>query len=121
MNKSADPFKNYGRPIALLTIILLVESATLPAAEFDQSHAAFDAVLKDYVKSGRVNYRGLNEHRQGLESYLDQLATLPKSEFARWNEKEQTALLINAYNAFTLRLIIDHYPVKSIKDIGNVL
>jgi len=38
---------------------------------------------------------------------------VPESEFARWNQSQQIAFLINLYNAATLRLIIDHYPVKA--------
>ncbi|EEF59972.1 DUF547 domain-containing protein [Pedosphaera parvula] len=107
----------------LFTILLLVLSLTefVQAAEFDHSHQHFDRVLKQYVKNGLVNYAGLKTHPQELNSYLDQLASVPEDEFARWNENQQMAFLINLYNAATLRLIVDHYPVKSIKDIGGVL
>src|SRR5262249_32622548 len=91
------------------------------AAEFDRSNAAFDSVLKMYVRNGRVNYREVKAHREVLDDYLDKLAAVPKSELTKWTEKEQISFLVNVYNAFTLRLIIDHYPVKSIKDIGTVL
>lgn len=117
---SQGPSSNYRGAVLLLAIILLIPTG-LTAAGFDKSHAAFDEVLKEYVKNGRVDYRGLKTHRQGLDNYLDQLASVPKSEFAKWNQNEQMAFLINAYNAFTLRLILDHYPVKSIKDTGSVL
>jgi hypothetical protein len=36
-----------------------------------------------------------------------------------WSESAQLAYWINVYNAFTIKLIIDHYPVESIKDIGS--
>jgi hypothetical protein len=91
------------------------------AAEFDQSHAQFDAVLKKYVKNTRVDYAGLKAHPQDLNRYLDQVAAVSKAEFKKWNEPQQIAFLSNAYNAYTLRLIIDHYPLKSIKDIGSFL
>ncbi len=41
-------------------------------------------------------------------------------DFKRWTEPQQLAFLINAYNAYTLQRIIDHHPVKSIKDIGGL-
>lgn len=46
---------------------------------------------------------------------------MPESAFQKWTRGQQMAFYINLYNAATLKLVIDHYPVKSIKDIGNVL
>jgi len=94
--------------------------ASASAADFDQSHRLFDKVLKAHVKNGLVDYTALKAGRADLDTYLDQVAAVPESEFARWNQSQQIAFLINLYNAATLRLIIDHYPVKSIKDIGGV-
>lgn len=91
------------------------------AADFDQSHAIFDGVLKQYVKNARVDYALLKAHPQDLNCYLDQVAAVSKAEFKKWSEPQQIAFLSNAYNAYTLRLIIDHYPLKSIKDIGNII
>lgn len=99
----------------------LVASVSARAAEFDQSHAIFDQVLKTCVKNARVNYTFLKSHPQELDRYLAQVAAVGETEFQGWREKQQIAFLINAYNAQTLRLILDHYPVKSIKDIGSFL
>jgi hypothetical protein len=66
-----------------------------------------------------VDYRGLKADRKPLDHYLDTLAGVSQSTFAGWTQSEQLAFLINLYNATTLKLIIDHYPVKSIKDIGS--
>ena len=102
---------------------LALGSATLAspvaAAGFDQSHAIFDGVLKQYVKNARVDYASLKAHPQDLDRYLNQVAAVSKAEFEKWSEPQQIAFLINTYNAYTLRLIIDHYPLKSIKDIGG--
>jgi hypothetical protein len=57
---------------------------------------------------------------QALESYLDGLSAVQEAQFNAWTESQQLAFLINLYNAATLKLIADHYPVKSIKDIGNL-
>jgi hypothetical protein len=107
----------------LLTILPLILLGTFvgAAADFDQSHAAFDAVLKRYVKNGRVDYRDLKADRGPLDGYLDQLASVPVPSFKQWSQPQQLAFLINAYNAFTLGLILDHYPVKSIKGTGSIL
>ncbi|GAB4107915.1 MAG: VTT domain-containing protein [Phycisphaeraceae bacterium] len=79
-------------------------------------HSRFDAVLNKYVspEGGWVDYAGLAKDQNNLNAYIESLATAPIDDLGR---NERLALLINAYNAFTLRLILDHYPVRSIKDI----
>jgi len=89
------------------------------AVEFDHTHALFNNVLVQYVKDARVDYASLETHPQELNRYLDQVAAVSEPEFKRWDESQQIAFLSNAYNAYTLRLIIEHYPVESIKDIGG--
>ena len=102
--------------VALCFAMLTLRSI---AADFDQSHAIFDGALKQCVKNARVDYAALIAHPQDLNRYLDQVASVSKTEFKKWSEPQQIAFLSNAYNAYTLRLIIDHYPLKSIKDIGR--
>ncbi len=111
--------KLFARFLVGIPLVLTVLSRG-QAAEFDQSHSVFGPVLKAYVKDARVNYSALKSQPQELDRYLAQVAAVSEPEFKRWNEKQQIAFLINAYNAYTLRLIVDHYPVKSIKDIGGV-
>ncbi len=48
------------------------------------------------------------------------MSKIGKQEFNAWNKDMQLAYLINLYNAQTLKLIIDNYPVDSIKDIGSL-
>ncbi len=79
----------------------------------------FDPILKKHVVDGRVDYRGLKADSQLLETYLQQAGAVPESEFNTWAEKQQLAFLINLYNAATLQLVVDHYPVKSIKKIKH--
>ena len=76
-----------------------------------------NTVLKHYVTDGRVDYLGLKAEPAPLTDYLKQAGAIPEAEFKAWDEKEQLAFLINLYNASTLQLIVDHYPVKSIKKI----
>lgn len=94
---------------------------TAPAAEsFDQRHARFGRVLTTFVKDGLVDYAKLKAAPGELDAYLREVAAVPAAEFARWAEADRLALLINLYNAQTLRLIINHYPLKSIRDIGTL-
>ncbi len=78
-------------------------------------HSAFDRVARAYVdERGFVDYASLNENAADLDAYLAVLADAP---FARLDRDGKLALLINAYNAFTLRLILENYPVDSIEAI----
>jgi len=80
-------------------------------------HSAFDALLRKHVDGdGWVDYEGLRKDAAALDSYI---ASVGQAPFASLGRDEKLSLLINAYNAFTLRLILDHYPVKSIKDIPS--
>lgn len=88
--------------------------------EMDQSHAAFTVILKKHIKNNKVDYAGLKKNPGELTAYLNTLAAVPESTFKKWNRDQQMAFLINLYNAATLKLIVDHYPVKSIKDIGSI-
>jgi hypothetical protein len=89
------------------------QSGTKPVA-----HDAFTTILQKYVDvSGNVNYSGLRNDPTALTTYLEQLSDNPPND--QWTKQEQLAYWINVYNAFTLELILNHYPVTSIKDIGS--
>ena len=85
------------------------------------SHQAFDELLKKHVtKDGIVNYKGFIQEKAKLDKYLDLLSNnAPDRE--KWSKDEQLAYWINAYNAFTVKLIVDNYPTKSIRDLGPKL
>ena len=78
-------------------------------------HSAFDALLKQHVdEHGFVDYAGLASDASKLDGYI---AALRGAPFDALGRNEKLAFLINAYNAFTLRLILDNLPIDSIKDI----
>ena len=104
----------------IASIALLAGATGAMAQSFDHSHAAFDVVLKAHVSDGQVNYRALKAAPAELNGYLDTLAAVREPEFKTWSEAQRIAFLANLYNAATLKLIVDHYPVKSIKDIGSI-
>lgn len=82
------------------------------------SHAAFDSILQQYVSAkGRVNYKGLKAHKSDLDAYCQTLSENPVQE--DWSREEQMVYWINAYNAFTLQLIVTHYPIKSILNLDG--
>ncbi len=105
--------------IALMVFMfLLIWTGRAWAADFDQTYSGYDALLKTYVKNGRVDYQGLKADPASLNRYLDSAAAVSLAQFNKWSESERLAFLINLYNGSTLKLIIDHYPLESIKDIG---
>jgi len=78
----------------------------------------WNQLLSKYVmENGDVNYQGFLGERKLLDKYLVQISNNPPSKNASINE--QMAYWINAYNAFTIKLIIDNLPLKSIKDIAG--
>lgn len=90
--------------------------AALPEAAPDAGiHAPLDRLLGAHVADGRVSYRCLKRDEAVLDGYL---ATLAGTDPAALPAEERLALWIDAYNAFTLKLILGHYPgIASIKDI----
>jgi hypothetical protein len=110
------------RPAALLffSALLWAAGAMADAVAFDAAHPGHDALLKRFVVDGRVDYQGLKDDGAALERYLEGLAGVSGATFNAWAESERLAFLINLYNAATLKLIVDHFPVKSIKDIGSI-
>lgn len=81
------------------------------------NHSDWDGLLRKNVsENGNVDYKGFKSDAKKLDAYLRHLS---KIQIKRYPRKEQLAYWINAYNAFTVDMIIKHYPVKSIKDIRN--
>ena len=104
---------------AITAIFLGFTFSSLQAQKFDHSHTVFSGILKKHIQHGNVNYKSLLKDRENLNSYLKTLSQVTEAEYKTYNEKQKMAFLINAYNAFTLDLILNHYPVKSIGDIGG--
>ena len=109
---------------ALLLAFLLYSGFSF-AQGFDHSHAAWTGLLRKHVvvleggKVSQVRYAEFAKDRPALTAYLESLSKVRQEEFNAWNKPQRMAFLINAYNAFTVELILANYPVKSIKDIGN--
>ena len=81
-------------------------------------HTTWDMLLSRHVdEKGMVNYLGFREDITEFNLYLDSLSFFPPPIIDR--TEESLAYWINAYNAFTVKLILDHYPVTSIKEIGG--
>ena len=104
--------------LGLLAAASLTGSANGSAVEFDHDHSALTAVLAQYARNGDVDYRGLaGEGRGPFDDYLRSLQAASGSE-PTWSRDERMAFWINVYNAFTIRLVLDNYPLESIRSIG---
>jgi hypothetical protein len=115
--------------IALLitAFAFLMASSAVLAQGFDHNYAAWDAQLKKHVKwlpdnkQSRVNYKGFVADRAELTKTLEGLSAVTQAQFGSFSKEQQMAFLINAYNAFTIELILSKYPdLKSIKNITLV-
>ena len=82
------------------------------------SHAAFSALLKRYVNTdGDVDYAGLKSQLPKLNAYLSTLSQNPPQD--NWSRNERLAYWMNAYNAATLKLIAENYPLTSITKLDG--
>lgn len=105
----------------LLALFAISSFCHAADGDFDHQHSALTAVLQTHVKNERVNYAALKASPDALGSYLASLAAVKEGTFKSWSKDQRLAFLINLYNAATLKLVVDNYPVKSIKDIGSFL
>ena len=90
-----------------------------PASTETIDHSAWDGILERFVAPGpdgvaRFAYAAAARDRAALDAYVDSLARTPVSRYAR---PEQMAYWINLYNALTVQVVLDRYPVESIRDI----
>jgi hypothetical protein len=126
-DRHMNPIRSRLPLIALLGLAFTQMGCRPPAAELKEAyspgrggvkgvdHALLDEVLGEFVsEKGLVDYKKLHGNRKGLDAYTD---ALKKVEFEPLGRDEKLALLINAYNAFTLTLILDNWPLDSINDI----
>ena len=98
-----------------LALALTVATATAqdPAPPVvDPIHQAFDEILDIYVRDGLVYYHALKVERAKFDRYLAAVSAVTAAEINGWSPQGQLAYWINAYNAFVLRTVIDHYPIR---------
>lgn len=86
---------------------------------FDHSHGAWTTLLSRQVRSGWVDYAGLKpEGRGALAAYLATLEGVCRGHIDRWTRPQRLAFWINVYNAYAVRLVLEHHPIASIRSIG---
>jgi hypothetical protein len=112
----------------LILMLLTICSGLFPQwAIGDFDHSQLDALLGRNVvvleeaHTTQVNYGAMSREREQLQSYLAQLSQVTNQEFESWQEAEQLAFLINAYNAWVIELVLTEFPdLDSIQDVGSI-
>lgn len=93
-------------------------AANASTVEPGVSHDIWNTLVGLYVSdNGAVNYKGFKQSSGRINVYLQQLSQQSPQE--SWSREEQMAYWINLYNAATVALIVEHYPLKSIMDIDK--
>jgi len=110
--------------LSLLLALFMFSCGNSPAPDFSSStsepisHELFDELLAKYVSvEGNVNYKAMLEDKEVLDDYLSQISNNAPSD--KWSKNEKLVYWINAYNSFTIKLILDNYPIESIGDLHS--
>lgn len=104
------------KALTLLIIFMFIQNNFAEVKNNNGIDSLYNSILKEYVKDGLVNYKELKEDKR-LNEYINLLVNTDPSKIKDRND--QLAFWINAYNAYTLKIICDNYPVKSITDLNS--
>lgn len=113
----------------LVVVVWLATGASAAAQQpFDHTYVEWNRLLGQHVRwlpdgvQSRVDYDGVAAERARLTTVLDGMSAVTSGDFERWRRAEQMAFLINAYNAFTVDLILTAWPrINSIRELGSLL
>jgi hypothetical protein len=105
--------------LALALSLCAAPDARALCPRLDPAHSQWTALLARRVERGRVDYSWLlRDDRAALERYLAALSATCRADYQSWTRQERIAFWLNAYNAFTVQLILAHHPIDSIRSIG---
>jgi hypothetical protein len=111
--------RRYAIRSSILSLVLTMCYLTTGWSEGMVEHNLYAGLLKQYVKDGVVDYQGFKNEEATLDAYLKMLEQTNAEVLSR---NEQLAFFINAYNAWTIKLVLGGYPgIGSIKDLGGLL
>ena len=106
------------RSVSLIIIFAMAGLGMQSGPEAIPNHQLWTTELQQYVSAaGVVNYSAWKQHHEGLDAYLQELQDHPPA--SSWSRTDKLAYWIKTYNAYTIQLILDHYPLRSIRDIGE--
>ncbi len=107
-----------GKRLVLTWGLAALSGIAAPAPGWAQDivdHAPWDGLMRRDVKDGLVDYQGLQRERAALEQYLAQLAHVDPDTLP--SPAAKLAFWANAYNACVVKGVLEHYPLKSVKDV----
>ena len=102
--------------LSMLGLVLLAPEASAGDGGFDNTHAVFDSFLEGAVSTAGVDYAMLASRRGQLDEYLENLSAAPVEQMGKG---AKLALYVNAYNACTIKLMLDNRGVSSIRDLDG--
>ncbi len=102
--------------VLLSVIFISIISAQYNYSQDSVSVKIYDNLLHKYVVNGLVDYENLAKDKD-LEKYIDALSKFDPTRLTNKNDK--LAFWINAYNAYTLKVIVDNYPISSINELHS--
>ncbi|MGH7884344.1 MAG: DUF547 domain-containing protein, partial [Thermodesulfobacteriota bacterium] len=105
----------------LLSLFVCGLEGLVFAAEFDHEYNNYKEKISKYisVKNGLINYKQIKIHSRGIANFLEVSSKITKDSYDKWDENQKLSFLINLYNVSTIKLIIDNYPINSIKEIDS--
>jgi hypothetical protein len=116
MRKRQNKLKLIILLVSLIWGSIILVNPGWSSAEID--NVVYGELLRDHVENGVVDYQGFKNEEAKLDRYLKILEGVDTNRLA---PNDQFAFYINAYNAWTIKLILSDYPgIKSIKDLGSV-
>jgi hypothetical protein len=114
---------------AVLLSLLAVYPGSATAALLPLPNEGWRQLLSENVHNGRVDYDRIKKQPKFLVQSLKEFEKVSRQEYGKWTRARKIAFWINAYNLFTIKAIIDHYPPRgwnllypkvSIRQIGGV-
>jgi hypothetical protein len=96
---------------AVALLVSLVFAGVFAQPNVEPFHRPFDQLLDLYVRDGLVYYRALRSERGRLDRYVASL-NVPAATYKAWSRDQQMAFWVNAYNAFVLQTVVNHYPIR---------
>lgn len=132
MNTQANIATQGLKTVISSCLLILLLATKLQAAEFDHQYTSYDALLKEVVKVSenkkqtRVDYQRLAIHPESIAKILQVFSAVTQTEYDSWATEEKLSFLINAYNGFTMQLIVNNWSqfklgeASSIRDLGSL-
>ncbi len=124
---AAMPRRRFAACLALAPWAFATPASAQTPASFDHGHAAWNGLLRQHVvlaaggNASSLRYAAVQAQRGTLKAYLESLSAVQAAAYRSWSRPQRLAFLVNAYNAFTVELVLTRYPdLKSIKELGSL-